>query len=79
MTWLSVIGALLILAGVVFMAEAAIRRGRMSDPRHNPEDTADKTLEPRRRGMGFLGLGANAPGIALVAAGAALLLAPALF
>ncbi len=74
MTWLSLIGALLIVAGVVWMAAVAIRRGRMSDPHHNPEDTADLTLEPRHRGLRFLGLGMNWPGLALVVAGGALLL-----
>lgn len=73
---LRMIGALLILAGVVYMAAAAIWRGRMSDPMHNPGDTTDRTLEPRQGGMRFLGLGANWPGLAMIALGVVLLLLP---
>ena len=47
----------------------------MSDPRHDPDDTAGETLEPRHRGLGFLGWRANWPGILLMALGAILLLA----
>jgi hypothetical protein len=70
------IGALLIICGIVLMARAAINRGRMSDPGSNPGD-AGRSLEPRHRGVGFLGIGANWPGIALMAAGALMLLLPA--
>ena len=73
MTTSALIGALLIFAGVVYMAIAAIRRGRMSDPHHNAGDTTDRTLEPRQ-GLGFLGLGANWPGLLLMALGALVLL-----
>ena len=48
------IGALLILAGIVYMAGAAIYRGRMSDPHIDPTD-GDLTLEPR--GLGGRGQG----------------------
>jgi hypothetical protein len=78
MTATTLIGALLLLAGVVFMAVAAIGRGRMSDPHRNPEDTANLTLEPRHRGVGFLGLQLNWPGLVLVIAGAIILLLPLL-
>lgn len=64
MTWL---GVLLIVAGVVYMAGAAIFRGRLSDPHTTP--TGIRTLEPSRRGLRFLGLGANWPGLVLVAIG----------
>jgi hypothetical protein len=70
------IGALLVVAGVVYMARATIRRGRTSDPRPNPEDTAERTLEPRHRGLGFLGVRDNWPGIAMCVVGAPLLLNP---
>jgi drug/metabolite transporter (DMT)-like permease len=63
------IGALCILAGLVFMAGAAIYRGRLSDPRPNPSDTVDRTLEPRRRGLGFLGLKSNLVGLAMIILG----------
>jgi hypothetical protein len=76
---IAVIGALLFLAGIVWMARAAILRGRMSDPRRNPDDPAGTSLEPRQRGLGFLGLGANLPGLVLVVLGAVVLLWPLLF
>ncbi|MER8486425.1 hypothetical protein [Mesorhizobium sp. M1322] len=78
-----VIGALLIVAGVVYMAGAALRRGRLSDPapaRATPDRstpnlaTPGPTLEPRRRGVGFLGLSQNWPGLLMIAVGFVLLL-----
>jgi hypothetical protein len=78
-TTTALIGALLFFAGVVYMAIAAIRRGRLSDPGRNPGDTTDRTLEPRQGGLGFLGFEANWPGLLLIAAGAVLLLAVGLF
>jgi hypothetical protein len=68
-------GAFLLICGVVMMARAAIARGRLSDPNPKPNDPAS-TLEPRHRGTGFLGLGANGPGLALVVLGGLLLLLP---
>ncbi|RWQ66381.1 hypothetical protein [Mesorhizobium sp.] len=74
-------GALLIVAGVVYMAGAALRRGRLSDPapvRAAPDRsklaTPGPTLEPRRRGLGFLGLSQNWPGLLMMAVGVILLL-----
>ena len=69
------IGALLILTGIVYMAGTAIYRGRMSDPHIDPVEDAP-TLEPRHRGLRFLGLKANWPGLLLVAIGAIMLLLP---
>ncbi|MER9327479.1 hypothetical protein NKJ26_00380 [Mesorhizobium sp. M0152] len=75
------IGALLIVAGVVYMAGAALKRGRLSDPAPVTSDrpmpnlaTPGPTLEPRRRGLGFLGLSQNWPGLLMMAIGAILLL-----
>jgi hypothetical protein len=77
------IGALLTVAGVVYMATAAIRRGRLSDPasvRTMPDRpmpnlaTPGPTLEPRRRGLGFLGLSQNWPGLLMMLVGLLLLL-----
>ncbi len=42
-------GALLVLGGILYMARATIWRGSLSRP-------AADTLEPTRRGVGFLGL-----------------------
>ena len=61
------LGVLLVIGGILYMVRATIWRGSLSRP-------AGDTLEPTRRGVGFLGLGANWPGILLMAIGAALLL-----
>jgi hypothetical protein len=66
------LGALLVLGGVLYMAGATILRGSLSRP-------ARDTLEPPRRGVGFLGLGTNWPGILLMAIGAVLLVSEASF
>jgi hypothetical protein len=66
------LGALLVLGGVLYMAGATIWRGSLSRP-------ARDTLEPPRRGVGFLGLGTNWPGILLMAIGAVLLVSEASF
>jgi uncharacterized membrane protein HdeD (DUF308 family) len=74
----SLIGALLLMGGVVYMGWAAVNRGRMSDPEANPTDTSALTLEPRHRGLGFLGWRANWPGLLMVVVGGLLLLLPVL-
>jgi hypothetical protein len=78
MSIVGLIGALLFLGGIVYTGWAAIRRGRMSDPRPNPNDPGPVTLEPRHRGLGFLGWKANWPGIVMLIAGGLMLLVPAL-
>jgi hypothetical protein len=65
------LGALLVLGGILYMVRATIWRGSLSRP--------GDTLEPTRRGVGFLGLGANWPGILLMAIGAVLLVSGASF
>ncbi len=67
------LGALLLVAGVVYMAVAATWRGRMSDAAQSAAPGRD-TLEPAHRGVGFLGFGSNWPGILMAAVGAILLL-----
>jgi hypothetical protein len=64
------LGALLVLGGFLYMVRATIWRGSLSRP-------AGDTLEPTRRGVGFLGVGANWPGILLMAIGAVLLVSGA--
>jgi hypothetical protein len=64
------LGALLVLGGILYMVRATIWRGSLSRP-------AGDTLEPTRRGVGFLGVGANWPGLLLMAIGAVLLLSGA--
>jgi hypothetical protein len=79
---LVMIGALLVLAGVVFMAAQPLWRGRLSSVKRPDEGlgsvVASDSLEPRRPARGF-GIKWNWPGLAMVAAGAVLLLAGAIF
>jgi hypothetical protein len=55
------LGALLVLGGVLYMVRAVIWRGSLSGP--DSGRPVRGTLEPRRRGVGFLGLEANWPGL----------------
>jgi hypothetical protein len=65
------LGALLFFVGLLYMARATIWRGQLSG-RDSSQPVRD-TLEPPRRGLGFLGIGTNWPGILLMAIGAVLL------
>ena len=67
-----VLGALLVVAGVVYMAQQALWPGRLSSVKPPSAPDAD-TLEPRSKSVAF-DLRANSPGIALFAIGGALLL-----
>jgi hypothetical protein len=72
------LGALLVLGGILYyMARAAIWRGPLSGP--DSSLPVRDTLEPPRRGVRFLGLGTNWPGIFLMAIGAILLVSGASF
>jgi sulfite exporter TauE/SafE len=71
------LGALLILCGLLYMARATIWRGALSG-RDSSRRVRD-TLEPSRRGLGFLGLGANWPGVLLMGLGAVLMATGATF
>lgn len=68
------LGAALVVAGILYLAGQAIRRGRLSG-----QDAARTalagTLEPPRRGVGFLGFGPNFPGLLLIVLGGTLLIA----
>ena len=75
------VGALLTVAGIVYMAAAVLWRGQLSDPAPAAPDrpkpylaTPGPTIEPRRRGLRFLGLSQNWPGLLMMAIGLALLL-----
>lgn len=68
------IGALLIVAGVVVMAVETIRRGRLSDARPPEPGARVRSLEPTGRGR-RISFKQMAPGLALVAVGAVVLLA----
>jgi hypothetical protein len=71
------LGALLVLGGFLYLARSAIWRGPLSGPESS--GPVRDTLEPPRRGMRFLGLGTNWPGILLMAVGAVLLVSGAGF
>ena len=65
------LGALLVLGGLLYMVRATIWRGPLSG--RDSSQPVRGTLEPPRRGLGFLGVGPNWPGILLMAIGAVLL------
>jgi hypothetical protein len=71
------LGALLIFGGLLYTARATIWRGPLSG-RDSPRDVSG-TLEPPRRGLGFLGVKSNWPGILLMAIGAILMASGASF
>jgi len=68
------IGALLVFCGLLYMAGVAVYRGRMSEPHSSNGESAG--LEPRQRGLRFLGLKANWPGLLAAVVGALMLLLP---
>ena len=72
-------GALLVFGGVLYMVRAVIWRGSLRGSGSSGSGPVRNTLEPPRRGTGFLGLGANWPGILLMAIGAILLVSGASF
>lgn len=67
------IGALLVICGLLYMLREALGGRRLSEPHRTPESGAP-TLEPPQQGLAFLGLTRNWPGLALMAAGAILLI-----
>jgi hypothetical protein len=71
------LGALLVIGGLLYMIRATIWRGPLSG--RDSSRPVRGTLEPPRRGLGFLGVGPNWPGILLMAIGAVLLVSGAGF
>jgi drug/metabolite transporter (DMT)-like permease len=71
------LGALLVLAGVVFIAVQPLW-GRLSGGRRLRSGKPSDTLEPQAPARGF-GIKSNWPGLVLVAMGAVLLLVAATF
>ena len=68
--WAVLIGAALIIGGLLFLFQSALGR-RPSNPHRMPQGGA--TLEPRRQGLRFLGLSQNWPALAVIAIGVLLL------
>ena len=75
--FLTGLGALLVFGGLLYMVRATIWRGPLSG--RDSSRPVRGTLEPPRRDLGFLGVGANWPGILLMAIGAVLLVSGAGF
>ena len=71
------LGALLVFGGVLYMVRAVIWRGSLSGSGSSRSGPVRDTLEPPRRGLGFLGLGPNWPGLLLIGIGAILLVSGA--
>ena len=67
------LGALLVLVGLMYIAYQPLRRHRLSGGRRLPPDKPANTLEPVNPAEGF-GIRAVWPGLALIAVGALLLL-----
>lgn len=74
---LTLIGALLVIVGIMYMAGQPLWRGRLSGGQRLDEGKPTHTLEPSRPARGFE-LKPNLPGIALVVIGVALLLVTAM-
>jgi hypothetical protein len=72
------VGAALVIAGVLYMAGKAIWQGRLSGANRRRTMVETTTLEPNTRGTAF-DLKSNWIGLALVAGGAILLLAGGAF
>ena len=70
---LIIVGALLVIAGVVVATISTLRRGRLSEPQSLDPDTPRDTLEPTGRGR-RLSLRADLPGIALAGIGVLILI-----
>ncbi|NKM44419.1 hypothetical protein GFL91_05350 [Rhizobium leguminosarum bv. viciae] len=68
--WAILIGAALIIGGLLFLFTSALGR-KPSNPHRMPQ--GGPTLEPRRQGLRFLGISQNWPALALIAIGALLL------
>ncbi len=67
------LGALLVLVGLMYVAYQPLRRHRLSGGKQLPPDQPANTLEPINAAEGF-GIRAIWPGLALIAAGSLLLL-----
>lgn len=72
------LGALLVIAGVIHLAAKAIWKGPLSRSTRSHPGAANDTLEPPGPGITVFGLSRNWPGLALILAGGILLLAGAM-
>ena len=72
------IGALLVICGILYMVAKVLGQGRLSGTSRRSTMVESTTLEPRTRGTAF-DLRSNWIGLALVALGAILLFAGGVF
>lgn len=72
MVWITWLGAILFILGVLYSAYPAIFRGRMSNP-HSSRAGA-RTLEPKHSGVRAFAVKDKWPGLLLIVVGAAILL-----
>jgi hypothetical protein len=70
---LTLLGALFVFGGLLFLVALPIWRGRMSDVRRTSTSSPEPTLEPPKPGAGFYAK-ENLLGLALMALGGAILL-----
>ncbi|MEH2509002.1 hypothetical protein V1291_000356 [Nitrobacteraceae bacterium AZCC 1564] len=70
---LTLLGALLVFGGLLFLVALPIWRGRLSDVRRTPMAAPEPTLEPPKPGAGLYAK-ENWIGLALMALGGTLLL-----
>ncbi|MDQ0562462.1 hypothetical protein QO004_004267 [Rhizobium mesoamericanum] len=68
--WAILIGATLIVAGLLLLFRPALNK-KLSEPHRLPQ--GGRTLEPRRQGVRFLGISQNWPALIVIAAGALLM------
>lgn len=68
------IGAALLIGGVLHLLFNALRRRPLSNPHQSPSETG-LTLEPSGQGMRFLGLLKNWVGLVMIAIGIGFLIA----
>lgn len=68
------LGGALVIAGLLYLAARAIWGGRMSAPAAARPKQPKDTLEPPQNGFRFLAFNEIWPGLAMMAAGAILLL-----
>ena len=71
---LKALGAILVMAGVLYSVWAALGRRRLSQPPQSPVHQNSPSLEPRGQGLKFLGLTKNIPAIVMIVIGGVLML-----
>ena len=71
---LKLVGAILIITGVLYSAWVALSHRRLSKPPQSADNQNAVSLEPQRQGLRFLGVSKNLPALLAIVIGGALLL-----